>query len=219
MDRQAMIAAFREAWTMPPFGPSPAAAEAMARTADVCALLSHMDRVVLAQAARDHLGAALEVGRAFGGSTCLLAACGCRVYSIDANWPREAWAACPWRPDEEIAPGWTHARQVAEANLARLGLTATLIDGDSLGESVWPWTGRPSLAFVDGGHDQMTARSDMEHAWARLEPGGVLLCHDWDNAGTEVDLAFAGFLDEHGAHGVPCLVEGSSIVWIEKAEV
>lgn len=102
-----------------------------------------------------------EIGRYRGGSTFLLAAAGARVVSIDNDRAGQS----------EYAPALARA-------LARYGLRdrVDIVLDDS---GTYPVAEESfHVVFVDGDHTYEGVRTDFEHWWPALPPGGHMLFHD-----------------------------------------
>ena len=114
-------------------------------------------------------------------------------------------------------------RDVFESQTAPWQERITLVTGDSQDEASWPVDRDFVLAVVDADHFEDPAFNDMNRAWERLQPSGVLLCHDydlWERDGySGVDLAFHRFIEQPhvaGRFDGPFCSEQSSFVWIKK---
>jgi predicted O-methyltransferase YrrM len=111
-------------------------------------------------------GEAVDVGSAYGYSAVVMALAGARVTTID--------------PHAGENPGTLGALM---ANLqAYQANSVTVSVGTS--QEVLPrlpagWFG---LVFVDGDHREPAVEHDVTWALKLLRPGGVLACHDWDEA-------------------------------------
>jgi predicted O-methyltransferase YrrM len=124
----------------------------------------------LCRAAAQHPGAlALEVGTAYGYTTCRLAEVA-HVVSVD---PHGGYGTHP------VPHSWPAARDNAIA--CGLEHRITFIHGRS--EHVLPTLldigARFHLAFVDGDHIEATVYADLTHSWALLSEGGTLAAHDY----------------------------------------
>jgi len=199
------------------------------REAQPYSLTTGADQRLLATLA-DGAGKALEVGRFAGASTALLALLCERVVSLDSDLSRRQLVdLAPWHEAEldARAPGWGRLTDVATALLDTIGVAdhCELVRGDSRQPETWPTARDFGLVFVDGDHLAQSCYSDLNHAWWRLAPGGVLAIHDYDlalntNPTAGVDLAVDWWLArcerEGTAYDGPYAVEGSSIVWVRK---
>ena len=72
------------------------------------------------------------------------------------------------------------------------------------------------LAFVDGGHDSATARSDSVNAYHALRPGGCLVWHDLPSTTTwvEVEKAVSGLAFREPVYKIA----GSGVAFLMKGE-
>ncbi len=204
---------------------------ARVEAAGVPVLIAPAEARVLAWLALRARGDLVEVGRFCGFTTALFCLSGGHlVHSLDLDlaceqvpdvYPEHAsWLAQRW-------PGYTSLGDVARRHLQELDAdwNAVLRSGDSRCLSAWAeLPGDAALAFVDGAHDEATARSDLEHCWERLAGGGILAAHDFDawcatcGDGTEagVDLAWLSFVAAHdGEFAGPWYVP-PGLVWLRK---
>jgi predicted O-methyltransferase YrrM len=87
-------------------------------------------------------------------------------------------------------------REVFAANVAAHGAgNLRIFEGDS--RRVVPGlTPGYGLIFVDGDHAYATVRADLENAWAKLDPGGLLAFHDY-GAVDDVTRAADDFRRDH----------------------
>ena len=93
----------------------------------------------------------LELGRFHGRSTVALAQSAREVVSVDV-------------PNPEQSAGWLDRFGVGDRVVIQCGTFATVV----------PRLGEFELVFVDGEHDAVNVRADVEFALAVLGPGGVL---------------------------------------------
>lgn len=63
------------------------------------------------------------------------------------------------------------------------------------------------LIYVDGGHDYATAMHDSVLAHAKVNPGGVIVWHDYDNGTVEINRVIDELNQAGGDH--ICLVDGT----------
>lgn len=109
-------------------------------------------------------GDVLEIGSAYGYSTVVLALAGARVTAVDPH----------------IALG---SLATLKANLAAYEVTDRVEIRQGYSQHVLPTlTGRFDLAWIDGDHEDPAVEHDVTMALKLLRPGGVLACHDYDEA-------------------------------------
>lgn len=124
------------------------------------------ESVVLAELAAD-ASHALDIGSAYGYSAVVMADAGARVTTIDPH--------AGENPD---------TYQALAGNLAAYAVADRVRVIVATSQQALPEleVATFGLIFIDGGHDEATVAHDV--GWARklLAPGGVLACHDYDEA-------------------------------------
>src|SRR6266542_1030498 len=118
------------------------------------------------QALAADAGEVLEIGSAYGYSAIAMALAGARVTAVDPH--------AGENPDSLAGMmGNLQAHQVNTVTL-RVGTSQQVLPTLPLA-----WFG---LVFIDGDHTEATVEHDVRWARKLLRPGGVLACHDWDEA-------------------------------------
>lgn len=99
-------------------------------------------------------------------------------------------------------------------NLEMMGLRPNILNpswGVYVGSSAQWFAGHPddkyNMFFIDGCH--LTAGEDVLAAWNRLEPGGVLVCHDYDPSSPTSKVVMD--INATGIPGKHCGVGGTSL--------
>jgi glycosyltransferase involved in cell wall biosynthesis/predicted O-methyltransferase YrrM len=136
-------------------------------------------QIVLALVAALHPLRILEIGTAAGSMTANLTAWSppdAVVFSLGVVADAAPRAGALGQA-HEVPPRAEFGRH---ANHFGTGHKARLIVADSRGFDFTPLAPL-DLVFVDGGHDQATARSDSARSYAALRPGGCLIWHDGDS--------------------------------------
>ena len=130
---------------------------------EILTSVTEAETAVLRDLAAD-AGEALEVGSAYGYSAIVMAKAGARVTAVDPH-------AGELPGSLGIMQGYLQAYQ-ANSVLMRVGRSQEILPTCPLA-----WFG---LVFIDGDHTEATVAHDVEWAIKLLRPGGILLCHDWD---------------------------------------
>jgi predicted O-methyltransferase YrrM len=130
---------------------------------EILTSVTETETEVLHELAAD-AGEALEVGSAYGYSAIVMAKAGARVTAVDPH-------AGELPGSLGIMQGYLQAYQ-ANSVLMRVGRSQEILPTCPLA-----WFG---LVFIDGDHTEATVAHDVEWAIKLLRPGGILLCHDWD---------------------------------------
>lgn len=98
------------------------------------------------------------------------------------------------------------------SNFARHGKKATLIFDDST-KVVTKELGDFDMVFIDGCHSEHGCRRDLQRAWARLKPDGIMVCDDYDRDDYGVRTAVDEFLAGLDTLDYTLLEKGYQIAW------
>lgn len=99
----------------------------------------------------------LEIGGAAGGSAWAFAQLPCMDWITTISLPGKGAV--------NVAPGIAHEIIYADS-------TDTLLGGNTLGRTTY------DMIFIDGGHDEVTCRSDYRNFAPLCSPGGLIVFHD-----------------------------------------
>jgi predicted O-methyltransferase YrrM len=128
--------------------------------------ITERETKVLAELAAD-AGEAVDVGSAYGYSAVVMASAGAQVTTID--------------PHTGENPG---TLEVMRANLIAYDVEDRVTPLIGTSQQILPELEPASfgLVFIDGDHREPAVTHDVQWALKLLKPGGVLVCHDLDEA-------------------------------------
>jgi predicted O-methyltransferase YrrM len=113
----------------------------------------------------------LEIGSAYGWSTCNIAQAAKHVVAVDVH-------------DESAAHAAPNSLNMLTFNLETLGLADKVIIKAGWSRGVLPKLQRDGMlfdgVFVDGDHSYEGCAYDLEMGWRMLRHGGFLAVHDYD---------------------------------------
>lgn len=139
----------------------------------------------------------LEIGAAFGFSTCTLASVAKHVWSLDPHNIVPAWGLFGINNSEVLTKYQGATFPILQDNLFNAGLEekVTICIGYSQdllrkdAELSDELEGKIDLAFIDGDHSSLACGTDIENCERIVGPGGVLAVHDYgesNNPGVRV---------------------------------
>lgn len=131
---------------------------------EILTSVTEAETAVLRELAAD-AGEALEVGSAYGYSAIVMAKAGANVTAVDPH-AGELAGSLPQMTGNLAAYGVADRVNVIVAPSQQALPTLEF--------------GIFGLVFIDGDHREETVVHDVTWARKLLRPGGVLLCHDWD---------------------------------------
>lgn len=165
--------------------------------------------------ARGLLGAGAEIGVKAGGFSeeILTRWRGRRLISIDP------WLEAPaeeYIDDANVAQA-EHERffEVATRRLSRFGERSEIwrMTGDEAATRVEP--GSLDFVFIDARHDYESVRSDLEHWYEKVRPGGIIAGHDYLSGHIPQGVyGVKDAVDEYfGRHGLPVQATWGDLPW------
>jgi SAM-dependent methyltransferase len=119
-------------------------------------------------------GPILELGCGHGGSTLALAKGNNQVDAVDPFLPydEESWDHTNYGVTEG-----DETKFLSTLKTFRIEEQVNLLKYPT--ELVGPYIGMYGLVFVDANHSYVNCKFDIELAWRHLNPGGLLVCHDY----------------------------------------
>lgn len=139
----------------------------------------------------------LEIGAAFGFSTCNLASTAEHVWSCDPHAIVPSWGLFGLNVSDKLQQYAAGTLPILQENLEGAGLDEKvticigysqeiLAEGEALSNEL---EGKIDLAFIDGDHGTAACLSDLIHCARIVREGGVIAVHDYDevnNPGVKV---------------------------------